>query len=166
MKNTSFILLLFLSISGWAQSGGNPHNSMVTVNGYIEIPSLLSLNIVENNHQQLVFSSIDDYSYGKVLSNIANLNVKSSCPWVISIMTSESYAHSSSSNEDVPVSIFSLKESNSNNFVVLDNSPQTILVSSNNNIENNYGIDLRVKPEFGSSAGEYSTNVIFTLSKQ
>lgn len=165
MKSTSFILLLFLSISSWAQNA-NPHSGMVTVNGSIDVPALLSLNIVSNNQQQLVFSSIDDYSYGKVLSNIANLNVKSSCPWVISIMTNESYAHSSSSNEDVPVSIFSLKESNSNNFVVLDNSPQTILVNSNNNIENNYSIDLRVKPEFGSRAGDYSTNVIFTLSKQ
>lgn len=166
MKNTSFILLLFVSISSWAQGGGSPHNGIVTVNGYIDVPALLSLNIVANNNQQMVFSSIDDYSYGKVLSNIANVNVKSSCPWVISIMTSENYAHSSSSSEDVPVSIFSLKESNSNNFIVLDNSPQTILVNSNNNIENNYSIDLRVKPEFGSRAGDYSTNVIFTLSKQ
>lgn len=169
MKSTSLILLLFISLSSYAQSG-NPQNgataSMVTVSGYIEIPSLLSLNILPNTQQQMVFSSIDDYTYGKVLSSIANINVKSSCPWVISIMTSETFAHSSSSNEDVPVSIFSLKESSSNNFVVLANAPQTILVSENNNIENNYAIDLKVKPEFGSRAGDYSTNVIFTLSKQ
>lgn len=161
MKNTLAILLLFISTSSFAQNG-----SGATVSGYISIPALMSINITPNLQQQLVFSSISDYTYGKVLPNAANIVVKSSCPWVISIMTNESYAHSSSGNEQVPISIFSLKEASGNNFIVLDNSPQTILISNNSNIENSYDIDLRVKPEFGSRAGDYSTNVIFTLTKQ
>lgn len=167
MKHTLLFLLFITPLLTYAQGGpgsNGPNFTSVSVPGYIEVPVLMDLNISTNNMPQLTFSSIDDYTYGKVVNAIANFNVKSSCPWLITISAPEEFAHSG--NNNVPVSIFSFKENLSDNFIPISTTPQTFLMSSNSNIENNYSVDLKVKPNFGSQSGLYSTNVIFTLTKQ
>jgi len=123
---------------------------------------------VTDHHKQVVLSRIEDYENGKVAYDVASVNVKSSRPWIVNIMTEGQYASTSSAtgSRTLPVSMFAFKEARSDQFVAVSPSAQRLLMSSNNNVENAYSLDMLVKPPFGHQSGVYTTNIIFTLTPQ
>eukprot|EP01012_Entosiphon_sulcatum_P049595 TRINITY_DN68233_c0_g1_i1.p1 TRINITY_DN68233_c0_g1~~TRINITY_DN68233_c0_g1_i1.p1 ORF type:complete len:128 (+),score=11.78 TRINITY_DN68233_c0_g1_i1:157-540(+) len=123
---------------------------------------------VTDHHKQVVLNKIEDYENGKVAYDVASLSVKSSRPWIVNIMTEGQYASSSSvtGSRTLPVSMFAFKEASSDQFVAVSTSAQRLLISSNNNVENAYSLDMLVKPPFGHQSGVYTTNIIFTLTPQ
>ncbi len=168
MKRILYILSL-LPLSATAQSNGNAYGigNSASVTGSVSMPSLMRIDVTDH-HKQVVLNRIEDYENGKVAYDIASLNVKSSRPWIVNIMTEGQYASPSSvtSSRTIPVSMFSLKESSSDQFVVVGTSAQPLIRSNNSSLENNYTLDMLVKPPFGHQSGVYTTNIIFTLTQQ
>lgn len=148
-----------------AQASGNgPNFSEATVSGFIEIPALMEIAVTHAESKEIVFSTVDEYNNGITSRGFANIKIRSNTPWVVSVMTDQSF--STNSNIGIPASAFSLKETSKSRFMPLSNTPQTLLISNNNSIENNYSIDMKLTPRFGLYGGLYSANLIITLSQQ
>jgi len=77
-------------------------------------------------------------------------------------------AFKSTSNVRTSVSsnIISLKPSGTNSYIPLTNSPTPLLFSDNDDVVNNYTLDLKMDTPWNAEGGQYGLNLIFSISAQ
>ncbi len=159
-RYTYIILLsLLLPLSSYSQNA--------TVQGNVSMPSLIDLEVTYPNNMQIGFEDLEEFAHGKEYRNCINLSVKSNCPWVVSVKSGNN-AFKSTSNVRTSVSsdIISLKPSGSSAYIPLTNTPTPLLFSDNDDVVNNYTLDLKMDTPWNAEGGQYGLNMIFSISAQ
>ncbi|MBX9784856.1 MAG: hypothetical protein K2X48_16320 [Chitinophagaceae bacterium] len=123
------------------------------------------LRISVNNNSPLEFSGASDLDNGLVISGWLKITIYSSTSWKLTVQSISPYAWSNN-HQQQPVSIFQLKASNSNLYVQVRSTPQSILRGSGSKFESVFYIDLQANPGWDYGAGNYIANLIFTLTSQ
>lgn len=162
MKKFLFaILILPFSVFGQSQT-----LAQQSVSGSITIPSLVSLNITHVGDMSLNLRNIQEMELGKQFNNYLKVRVRSNRPWIISVMNDSRYfTKSTGANSSmVPTNIISMMADGGSHYINLDTSPQQLIQSNNNAIENNYFIHVKVGPTLDFHGGQYHTNFIFTIT--
>lgn len=142
--------------------------SNVSVNGSINMPPLLQLDVNYPDNLNLEFDDLEEFAKGKVYHSCINLSVRSNSPWVVTVKSgNNNFLPLSSGNaSNVPASILALKPSNRAEFVPVTNVPVPLLYSENDNVENQYTLDLQMNTPWNAEGGQYGLNFVFSISPQ
>lgn len=166
MKKLLFIFTFFLPALAPGQSGNTGNNTQV-ISGSVEIPVLQSVKVEIINKDPLKFTTPEEIENGIVRPGFYRLTVISNVPWVVNVMANGVFLNSSNINSSGQASVSMVEvRGNTGGFIPLTNNPQTIFVSSNNNIKNVYEVDLRIKPSVLTSWGKYNSGISFSITPQ
>ncbi len=157
------LAILILPLSAIGQSYTTAQQSL---SGSITIPSLVNLNITPVGDVSLNIMNMGERALGKQFNNYLKVRVRSNRPWIISVMNDSRYftKPAGANSGLVPTNIISMMADGGSHYVNLDTSPQPLIQSNNNAIENNYFIHLKVGPTLDFHGGQYHTNFIFTIT--
>ena len=156
-----YIIGLLSPLSAFAQNNGT------SIQGNINMPSLIQLDVNYPENLNIGFDNLEEFAKGKVYPNCINLAVKSNCPWVITVRSGNNdFATAAKTSTTVPSSIISVKPSNSNEYVSVSTTPKPLLVSDNDNVINNYHLDLKMGTPWNAEGGKYDLNFVFSISAQ
>lgn len=159
------ILLSILLLPFISSAQNYPSSGMQSLQGKIIVPDLMNMHVMSTHNQAIRIKNMQEVAYGKYIRNYMKIKVKSNRPWIISVMSNNKYLTSTSgASELVPVDIFSLQPEGIDQEVILTNTPQVLIQSNNNALENNYFINLKVGPTFNYNGGRYYVDFIFTLT--
>ncbi len=119
-------------------------------------------------NQVIQFLNENDLNSGKTYPGFYKITVISEEPWEVSVMAKTPFFSSASQDpsNNMPVSIMSVKESTTSNFISLSVTPQNLLTGSSTTGASNFYIDLRVDPSWNYKGGNYYQDLTFTLSSQ
>lgn len=168
MKYIASFCLMLIAISGTAQKdSGRPIFSSANATGSIYIPTLQSINIDIMQDQAVEFSRVEDYDNGKFLPGFIKATVISNVPYLVSIMTSgASFSSDARDARPMPVSVISLRDNISNQFVNLSATAKPLLINKSHQIQSVYLVDAYFDPGWDYSGGQYNTILSFTLTAQ
>lgn len=163
MKSIFFTLIMsVLSLYSHAQM-----TRTSSVSGTITVPCLSEIDVdFAVNDFALRFDTWEQMVDGRVYPNALHVYIKSNQPWVVKVKSKDAFQQPVTPNgsPDVSANLISIKKPEDSQFVPLTTAPQTILVSTNNNIENHYYLDLKMDTNWNSNGGTYNLNVNFSLS--
>lgn len=159
MRTILSILLIFASPIIKAQHA---------VPGSISMPPMIEINIADLNTQGFHFGGVSEYSAAKFIPGCYNLSIAANAPWLVTVRTSSPYFEKLSPQgaDDIPVSLIGIKKSTSGTFTQLSSLPQTLVQSENNNIHNNYLLDVSMAPPMNYEGGHYSVHILFYATLQ
>lgn len=141
--------------------------SRASVNGSVNMSPLLQLDVSYPNNLQLEFDDLTEFSKGKVYQSCINLSIKSNAPWVVSVRSgTQSFSAPANSGSAIPSNLLSLKPSHKTEFIPVTNVPTPLLYSENDNVENQYTLDLKMSTPWNAMGGQYGLNFIFSISPQ
>ncbi|MBS1781406.1 MAG: hypothetical protein JST70_18920 [Bacteroidetes bacterium] len=159
-RYTYIILLsLLLPLIGYSQNA--------TVQGNVSMPSLIDLEVTYPNNLQIGFDNLEEFAHGKEYRNCINLSVKSNCPWVVSVKSRDNmFSAQSSGKSIISPDIISLKESRSVAYTPVSNVLTPLIISNNDDVINQYTLDLKMATPWNAEGGQYGLNLIFSISAQ
>jgi len=158
-----FIVFLFTPVLAFCQRPKDPPVSQ-SVQGSIVIPPLMSLSVTAMDDQTITMRNMEEMSFGRSIPSFYKLKVKSNKPWSLNVRAdNKNFSPSPMGSNNFPTSTLYLKESTESNYTSLSNIPNTIIRSSNNKIENDYLIDLKIGSSLNYNGGNYIANLIFTI---
>ena len=160
----TFILTLTISALSYT---GIAQVKTAHLDGSIHIPTLVDLDVdFAVNDFNLRFDEWEQMDNGRVYQNAIHVYVKSNAPWIVKVKSRDPYYNSLSvqGSTNIPSQLISIRPSGSPDFLPLTTAQQTILASTNNNIENHYYLDLKMDTNWISNGGNYNLNVAFSLS--
>ena len=168
MKTRDFILLGlgFMCIQGIFAQGSVTH----TVTLQLENVSSIRLKPGTEEHTSLVFADPDDYKKGVEQSLAAVYQVRTNRPWVVNVKSSTEnfeYSGQDSQPKDMPSTVLNFRKSNSNNmnYTPLSTSAVLIAQGKQGGYElNEFGVDYKADPGFKYTYGDYSIEVVYTVS--
>ena len=164
------IKILFLSASLFVSLAINAQGhkdlpSSEHASGSISIPALLSMDVSIAAQQDIKFASWADFTSEKILYGFFTVDVKATMPWVISVMSSSPYFTSTEAGSgSMPVGLFRLKSTVANAFLPLSIVAQPVLINSGNEVDSRHSIDVKVDPPWNYRGGQYSLNVMFSIT--
>lgn len=135
MKKLLFCLSL-LSVT----SAATAQNELT---GNLNIPSLQSVSVLYSDDRAIDFSTIQDYAEGKIIPSYCRIIVKSNHPWRLSGYINTNFADAN----NIADGIISLQLAGTNTYIPLSGKPTDLLVSTNNNISNEYTFNLKIDPK-------------------
>ena len=161
-----FTFLLLIPMFARAQGPQEPP-SFEYANGSLEIPSLLSIILSQPGTQQLQLNKWSDFTSGKEYPGVCNVTIMSNVPWMMSVRAESPYFTplSADAGDHVPVSLVEVK-TDPGTYKTLSTNPEMLIQSTNNNIVNQYTVDMRLKRPFGLEGGQYTTDLRFIISAQ
>ena len=152
--------LIYINCS--AQSRNNTN-----VIGSIYVPSLQSINVDFLQSAAIQFTKAEEFDHGKLLPSFIRASVVSNVPYLVSVMANSDFFNTTSTHSNpMPVSIISLRDNISNQFVNLSAIAKPLLINKTGNMKTEYTIDASIKPGWNYAGGQYSTTLIFTLTPQ
>ena len=154
MKKTLLSTLIFVgALNAYAQN---------ELTGNIFIPKLQSVTVEQLDERLVDFSTIQDYSDGKIVTAYCRITVKSNFPWKLvgKISSTGTLGDQSSTAEG----LISIQQQGSNNYIPLSVNPTVILNSTNNNIKNEYTFNLKVDPKLKITKDVLMMNLAFALA--
>jgi hypothetical protein len=158
VRYINIAILALMPLAGFSQN--------TSVQGSVSMPSLIDLEVSYPNNLQIGFDNLEEFAHGKEYHNCINLSVKSNCPWVVSVKSGNNEFKSSNTQASVPSNIISVKPSGTPNYIPLSNMPVPLLVSDNDNVVNQYTLDLKMDTPWKAEGGQYGLNLIFSISPQ
>lgn len=165
MKKLFVIFVLAPSVS-FCQRPKDPPVSQ-SVQGTIVMPVLMSVSVTSLDDQTISMRNMEEMSFGRLLPSFYKLKIKSNKPWSLVVRAeNKNFSPSPMGSKDFPTSTLYLKESTAGNYTSLSNAPQAIIHSSNNKIENDYLIDLKIGSSLNYNGGNYFANLTFTVEPQ
>ncbi|MBS1781749.1 MAG: hypothetical protein JSS78_01655 [Bacteroidetes bacterium] len=117
------------------------------------------------------FNSLEDYINGVVANNYVSVGVRSNVSWTLSVQAESAFftPSSQSGSTNMPCSVLSVKQSESNNYIPLSTNSQTIKTGNKGGLSkvgNSFGIDIRYNPGFMYKGDIYNLGLIYTLTQQ
>jgi len=165
-KAILFTLLLFPS-QIFAQSSPKSYPAYEMVQGNIQMPSLLKLQVQSAGAPQFVFSQFDDFSKPKEMLNFFQLKVKATQPWIVTCQAIDEYmTPATAGSANLPSSLISLKKSTDNNYVPLSTTPQSLAQSLSNSVTTDLTLDIKMNPPMNYRGDQYYFGIIFSLTQQ
>ena len=183
MKNIFTLILLILFAScAYAQKGklkkgggtpGTGDNTIVeTINsiGTIKLNPAVELDMTYISLPKFTFSTINDYELGLTLSDIANIKVKSTGSWTLTVYANTSnFSKTSGSNTNMPCNVLKLKSSLSSAFQSVSITPISLATGTkgtNTKTGNFFSLSYQADPGFNYDGATYSIDLIYTLTAQ
>ncbi len=136
--------------------------AQTSASGQIDIPRMHSITPLVLDEKPIDFSSISDYKNGVIISEYCKILVKSNYAWKLNARFSKESAGNTAASKN----LVSVRVSGSKDFIPLSTTPTTIQVSNNDNISNEYYIDLKIDPKLGVNANLLLLNIDYTLAAQ
>lgn len=163
----SFCLMLIGIFSTAQKDSGRPILSSASATGSVYIPTLQSINIDIMQDRAVEFSTVEEYDHGKFLPGFIKATVISNVPYLVSIMASgASFSSDAGDARPMPISVISLRDNISNQFVNLSATAKPLLLNKSNQIQAVYLVDAYFNPGWDYSGGQYNTTLSFTLTAQ
>lgn len=157
MKTLSTLSLCAATIFGCYSS-----LAQTSASGQIDIPRMHSITPLVLEEKPIDFSSISDYKNGVIIPQYCKVLVKSNYAWKLNAR----YSKESAGSTAITNNLVSVRISGTKDFVPLSSTPTTIQVSNNDNISNEYYIDLKIDPKLGVNANLLLLNIDYTLAAQ
>lgn len=142
-----------------------------TVNTTVTIPTVMSVQLIQNSSSTVNFSSATQYSNGLALNNFYTAEVQSNIPWVFSVAASTPFfsASGAEASTNMPCSVLAVKLSTQANFTNLATTNVTLASGTNGSktvAGNTFNLDIKANPGYNYGAGIYSLVVNYTLTAQ
>lgn len=161
-----FALFLFPS-QIFAQTSPKSYPAYEMVQGNIQMPSLLRLQVQSPGSPQFVFSELDDFSKPKEMLNFFQMKVKSTQPWIVTCQALDEFMTPTGvGSANLPSNLISLKKSTDNNYIPLSTNPQVLAQSLSNSVATDLSLDIKMNPPLNYRGDQYYFGIIFSLTQQ
>lgn len=160
----SILLLLLMYLPGYGQSMGGP------ASGTIMVYSIQNISIT-NLKTMVSFSTANDYLYGIVTDEYAQIDIRSNENWQVNISAQSARFTplTQGASKDMPANILGVRLSGYSSFKQLGTQSVTLKSGSRggaSSSKNSFKIDMKFDPGFSYNGGLYSIGVLYTLTKQ
>ncbi len=156
-------LILFGSLVCHAQS-----TFIVNTSGTATIDPIQNISMT-NLINLTTFSTISDYQNGITNNNYASFAIKSNVPWMVNVAAQSAFfnALTPGASTDMPANILGIRINGTTNFSTISTSNAQLKTGSRGDASssgNTFYVDLKFSPGFNYKGGQYSINLLYTLT--
>ncbi|PZP50647.1 MAG: hypothetical protein DI598_05115 [Pseudopedobacter saltans] len=132
------VITLLISILCWNKMS----QAQNTATGSVNIPALQSIRADNLQSSNIDFTKLSDYHDGVEIKSFCKLTIKCNYAWKLKIqVVNTSY------NGKIPVGVVSVRLPGNNKYIPISENATTVLVCNNDNISNEYLVNLRIDPK-------------------
>ena len=155
-----------LLIPHMSMAQGQPMIQTLSVPGYIEVPSVVQMEVQMQGSGDVRFEDFADYREPRVLPANVRLRIESTVPWTVMVKSASPYFYSGSESGMLPAELISVRRSGSGPFIPVSTTPQAVMSSTDTDIASEHYIDVRIEPPWNISGNQYQLSLMFYISPQ